>query len=64
MTEKETTAFVLGGGGLLGSAEVGMLRALFEADITPDLIVGSSVGSSQWCADRRHPDARWGPCTN
>jgi NTE family protein len=42
---KETTAFVLGGGGLLGSAEVGMLRALFEHDIRPDLIVGSSVGA-------------------
>jgi NTE family protein len=39
------TAFVLGGGGMLGSAEVGMLRALFERTIVPDLIVGSSVGA-------------------
>jgi NTE family protein len=40
-----TTAFVLGGGGLLGASEVGMLRALAEAGIRPDLIVGTSVGA-------------------
>ena len=39
------TAFVLGGGGMLGSAEVGMLRALFDRGIRPDLIVGTSVGA-------------------
>jgi NTE family protein len=39
------TAFVLGGGGMLGAAEVGMLRALFEHQIRPDLIVGTSVGA-------------------
>jgi NTE family protein len=39
------TAFVLGGGGILGAAEVGMLRGLLERDIIPDLIVGSSVGA-------------------
>ncbi len=39
------TAFVLGGGGLLGAAEVGMLHALFERRIQPDLIVGTSVGA-------------------
>lgn len=39
------TAFVLGGGGLLGAAEVGMLQALFEHQIRPDLIVGTSVGA-------------------
>src|SRR4051812_18008195 len=39
------TAFVLGGGGVLGAAEVGMLRALFERGISPDLIVGTSVGA-------------------
>jgi len=38
-------AFVLGGGGQLGATEVGMLRALLERDITPDLIVGTSVGA-------------------
>jgi NTE family protein len=39
------TAFVLGGGGLLGACEVGMLRALTEAGIRPDLVVGTSVGA-------------------
>jgi NTE family protein len=38
-------AFVLGGGGVLGAAEVGMLRALLEHGITPDLVVGTSVGA-------------------
>lgn len=40
-----TDAVVLSGGGSLGSAQVGMLRALFEAGITPDLYVGASVGA-------------------
>jgi len=40
-----TTAFVLGGGGLLGAHEVGMLRALAEANIKPDLVVGTSIGA-------------------
>ena len=44
VTEGET-AFVLGGGGLLGAVEVGMLRALFEAGVRPDLILGTSVGA-------------------
>jgi NTE family protein len=39
------TAFVLGGGGVLGAHEVGMLRALAEAGIRPDLVVGTSVGA-------------------
>jgi NTE family protein len=39
------TAFVLGGGGILGAHEVGMLRALAEAGIKPDLVVGTSVGA-------------------
>lgn len=37
--------FVLGGGGSLGAMQVGMLRALFEAGLRPDLAVGTSVGS-------------------
>jgi NTE family protein len=39
------TAFVLGGGGVLGAVEVGMLQALFERGIRPDLVVGTSVGA-------------------
>lgn len=38
-------AFVLGGGGVLGAHEVGMLRALAESSIDPDVILGTSVGA-------------------
>lgn len=38
-------AFVLSGGGAFGSVQVGMLRALRERGIEPDLVVGASVGS-------------------
>jgi NTE family protein len=38
-------AFVLGGGGVLGAVEVGMLRALLQCGLTPDLVVGTSVGA-------------------
>ncbi len=38
-------AFVLGGGGALGAHEVGMLRALADAAIVPDVILGTSVGA-------------------
>lgn len=38
-------AFVLSGGAALGAAQVGMLRALLERGITPDLIVGTSIGA-------------------
>src|SRR5439155_3953828 len=40
-----SVAFVLGGGGHAGAAEVGMLHALLERDLRPDLIVGTSVGA-------------------
>lgn len=38
-------AFVLGGGGVLGAVEVGMLRALLRADIKPDMVLGTSIGA-------------------
>ncbi|MCP3855762.1 MAG: patatin-like phospholipase family protein [Actinomycetia bacterium] len=38
-------AFVLGGGGRWGAVEIGMLRALVEAGIQPDLICGTSIGA-------------------
>src|SRR3954464_6993990 len=38
-------SFVLGGGGVLGAVEVGMLRALFRAGFRPDLVVGTSIGA-------------------
>jgi NTE family protein len=37
--------FILSGGGTLGSIQVGMLRALFEADIRPEVLVGTSIGA-------------------
>jgi len=40
-----TTAFVLSGGGSLGAVQVGMLRALTERHVTPDLLVGTSAGA-------------------
>ena len=40
-----TTAFVFGGGGLLGASEVGMLRALIERGHRPDLVLGTSIGA-------------------
>ncbi len=39
------SAVVLGGGGMLGATQVGMLRALAESGYRPDLIVGTSVGA-------------------
>lgn len=40
-----TTAFVLSGGASLGAVEVGMLAALVDRGVRPDLIVGTSVGA-------------------
>ena len=36
---------MLGGGGILGAHEVGMLRALAESSIEPDVILGTSIGA-------------------
>lgn len=38
-------AFALSGAGAFGSAQVGMLRALRERGIVPDLVVGTSAGA-------------------
>jgi NTE family protein len=48
MTEETSApevAFVLGGGGLLGAHEVGMLRALAEHGVRPQVILGTSIGA-------------------
>ena len=45
MTDVPTTAFVLSGGASLGAVQAGMLRALYERGVAPDLIVGTSVGA-------------------
>lgn len=39
------TAFVLSGGASLGAIQVGMIEALYERGIEPDLIVGTSAGA-------------------
>ena len=38
-------AYVLGGGGVHGAAEIGMLQALVSVDILPDLVLGTSIGA-------------------
>jgi NTE family protein len=38
-------AFVMAGGASLGAIEAGMLRALYEREIVPDFIVGTSAGA-------------------
>lgn len=40
-----TTAYVLSGGGSLGSVQVGMLQALTAHGVEPDLLIGTSVGA-------------------
>jgi len=39
------TAFALSGGASLDALQVGMLEALYEHDIVPDMLVGSSAGA-------------------
>lgn len=41
----DRVAFVLSGGAGLGAIQVGMLRALYEHGIVPELIVGTSAGA-------------------
>lgn len=50
------TAVVLSGGGSLGAVQAGMLLALFDAHVTADLYVGSSVGALNAAYMAGHPD--------
>lgn len=50
------TAFVLGGGAAFGAVQVGQLRALTEAGVRPDLVVGTSVGSINGAMVALDPD--------
>jgi NTE family protein len=43
---KRQLAIVLGGGGARGALQVGALRALLEAGIKPDILVGTSIGAA------------------
>jgi NTE family protein len=45
MSTSPKTAFVLSGGASLGAIQVGMIRALYERSVTPDVIVATSVGA-------------------
>ena len=47
---RERLAFVLAGGATRGATQVGMLRALLERGIHPDLVVGTSVGAMNGAA--------------
>lgn len=40
-----STAFVRSGGGSLGAVQVGMLAALHDHGIEPDVLIGTSVGA-------------------
>jgi len=52
---KRPVGFVLSGGGNLGALQIGMMRALLEHDIRPDLIVGCSVGAINGAALAEDP---------
>jgi NTE family protein len=43
-------ALALSGGGARGALQVGALRALLEAKIQPDLLVGTSIGAANAAA--------------
>lgn len=48
-------AIVLGGGGVFGATQVGMLRAVLESGIRPGLVVGTSVGALNGAAIAADP---------
>ena len=48
---------MLGGGGLHGAVEVGMLRALVERGLRPDLVLGTSVGALNGALYAADPDS-------
>ena len=50
-------AFALSGGGAFGSVHIGMLAALREAGIQPDLIVGTSIGALHGAVLAAEPEA-------
>ena len=58
MSAAKRIAFVLGGGGgPFGAHEVGMLRALIERGIVPDLVLGTSIGAINGVAVAADPSA-------
>lgn len=53
--QRVRTAFVLSGGGNHGCAQVGMLRALLERGIFPDVMIGTSAGALNGSAIAANP---------
>jgi len=49
------TALFLSGGGAMGKYHFGTMKALYEADLFPRIIVGSSVGGVICCCLAGHP---------
>ena len=54
--KNDKIALVFAGGGSLGANQVGMLKALVEHGVTPDLLVGSSVGAVNAAYFAGNPD--------
>jgi NTE family protein len=54
-TGRPHVAFVLSGGGNHGVAQVGMLKALLEHGIVPDVLIGTSVGALNAAAVAAEP---------
>lgn len=50
-------ALVLSGGAILGALQVGILKALFQAALTPSLIIGTSAGALNGAFIAFHPDS-------
>jgi NTE family protein len=55
MNPSHRVAFVFSGGVSLGAIQVGMLHALYERHIVPDLVVATSVGAINGAFVATHP---------
>jgi NTE family protein len=56
MSSPTKTAYVLAGGGSLGAVQVGMLKALAEHGVRPDIVVGASAGAINGAYAAARPD--------
>lgn len=56
MGRRPRVAFVLSGGGNQGVSQVGMLRALLERGIVPDVVIGTSAGALNGAAVAAAPE--------
>jgi predicted acylesterase/phospholipase RssA len=55
VAEASAPTFVLSGGGNLGALQLGMLHALIESGVQPQMIVGTSVGAINGAFLASHP---------